>query len=61
MRKPIGLTVPHREVGYKEKQEKRAWVGLTMDEIDEIIFDDENHSLRENIEHTIAKLKEKNK
>ena len=28
-RKPIGLTVPYREVGYKEKNE---WVGLTLDE-----------------------------
>lgn len=31
-RKPIGLTVPYREVGYKEKKEweiKRPWVGLS--------------------------------
>lgn len=28
-RKPIGLTVPYREVGYKEKS---GWVGLTLDE-----------------------------
>jgi len=34
-RKPIGLTVPYREVGYKEKREweiKRPWVGLTNGE-----------------------------
>ena len=29
-RKPIGLTVPYREVGYKEKS---GWVGLTDAEI----------------------------
>ena len=29
-RKPIGLTVPYREVGYKEKS---GWVGLTDEEI----------------------------
>lgn len=28
-RKPIGLTIPYREVGFKEKKEKREWVGLT--------------------------------
>jgi len=35
-RKPIGLTVPYREVGYKEKKEweiKRPWVDLTDEEI----------------------------
>ena len=32
-RKPIGLTVPYREVGYKEKKEKREWVDLTDKEI----------------------------
>lgn len=35
-RKPIGLTVPYREVGYKEKKEweiRRPWVDLTDKEI----------------------------
>lgn len=31
-RKPIGLTVPYREVGCKEKSTKREWVGLTNGE-----------------------------
>jgi hypothetical protein len=31
-RRPIGLTVPYREVGYKEKSTKREWVGLTNGE-----------------------------
>lgn len=31
-RKPIGLTVPYREVGY---QEKKKWISLTEEEIKE--------------------------
>ena len=30
MRRPIGLTVPYREVGYTEKS---GWVGLTDEDI----------------------------
>lgn len=32
-RKPIGLTVPYREVGYKEKS---GWVALTKEEREQI-------------------------
>lgn len=32
-RKPIGLTVPYREVGYKEKS---GWVDLTEQELSNI-------------------------
>jgi len=34
-RRPIGLTVPYREVGYTEKKE---WVSLTEDEITQAMF-----------------------
>jgi len=34
VRRPIGLTVPYREVGYKEK---RDWVGLTAEEVQEFV------------------------
>lgn len=36
MRKPIGLTVPHREVGYKEPN---GWRGIADSEIIEILRD----------------------
>ena len=60
-RKPIGLTVPYREVGYKEKKEweiKRPWVDLTDREMmDAINIDDTPMEMGRKIE---AKLKEKN-
>jgi hypothetical protein len=36
MRKPIGITVPHREVGYKEP---KGWRGIADSEIIEILRD----------------------
>lgn len=61
MRKPIGITVPYREVGYKEKPtEKRAWIGLTHFERVSIIEEDRNRSLLEHCERIEAKLKERN-
>ena len=56
-RKPIGLTVPYREVGYKEKKEweiKRPWVDLTDKELSEFDVDPVE------AKKMIAKLKEKN-
>ena len=51
MRRPIGLTVPYREVGY---QEKRQWVDLTDEELS--AFDVDPIEAKKLIE----KLKEKN-
>jgi hypothetical protein len=60
-RKPIGLTVPYREVGYKEKKEweiKRPWVGLTKKEMMDVInMEGTSMEMLQKIE---AKLKEKN-
>ena len=53
-RKPIGLTVPYREVGYKEKKEK--WVGLTDEEIKQMGLSNYTKVVRE----VEAKLKAKN-
>ena len=54
-RRPIGLTVPYREVGYKEKKE---WQNLTDREMmDAINIDDSPMEMGRKIE---AKLKEKN-
>lgn len=56
-RRPIGLTVPYREVGYKEKKEweiKRPWVDLTDKELSEFDVDPVE------AKKMIAKLKEKN-
>ena len=65
MRRPIGLTVPYREVGYKEKKEweiKRPWVGLTIDEVDEAAryCVKSGQSVNAAIRAIEAKLKEKN-
>lgn len=58
-RRPIGLTVPYREVGY---QEKSGWVGLTEDEKNKILVDAVHHKWddRKIVETIEAKLKEKN-
>ena len=54
-RRPIGLTVPYREVGYKEKS---GWQNLTDREMmDAINIDDSPMEMGRKIE---AKLKEKN-
>lgn len=37
-RRPVGLTAPYRERGYKENKE---WVGLTDEEIHKITRDNE--------------------
>jgi len=65
MRRPIGLTVPYREVGYKEKKEweiKRPWVGLTEEERKNIWTADQMTAKEwDELFNTIeAKLKEKN-
>jgi len=63
MRRPIGLTVPYREVGYKEKKEweiRRPWVGLTVSEIAEITKTLERGNFLVAIKDIEAKLKEKN-
>lgn len=59
-RRPIGLTVPHREVGYKEKKEKREWVDLTDDEEMDIALK-QNMSRHWVVCEAIRKFKEKNK
>ena len=60
-RRPIGLTVPYREVGYKEKKEweiKRPWVDLTDREMmDAINIEDTPMEMGRKIE---AKLRSKN-
>jgi hypothetical protein len=56
-RRPIGLTVPYREVGYKEKGK---WVGLTTVEIAEIIKTLERGNFLVAIQNIEAKLKAKN-
>jgi len=60
-RRPIGLTVPYREVGYKENKEweiKRPWVNLTDREMmDAVHLDDSPMEMGRKIE---AKLREKN-
>ena len=53
-RKPIGLTVPYREVGYKEKS---GWVGLMAKDWNEIAY---SSDFRAGAEWAEAKLKEKN-
>ena len=56
-RKPIGLTIPYREVGYQEKKEweiKRPWVDLTDEELS--AFDVDPIEAKK----LIKKLKEKN-
>lgn len=57
-RKPVGLTVPYREVGYEEKKEKREWVGLNWSDmpnewVGKVAF-------MEGAKWAEAKLKEKN-
>lgn len=62
-RKPIGLTVPYREVGYKEKKEweiKRPWVGLSDDEILETYRGPNGSDYVDYARGIEAKLKEKN-
>mgnify|MGYP003343750456 CR=1 FL=1 len=56
-RKPIGLTVPYREKGYKEK---KGWVGLTVGEIAEIAKTLERGNFFVAIQNIETKLKEKN-
>lgn len=60
-RRPIGLTVPYREVGYKEKSK---WVGLTDDELPMLAGDNgkvmELQQVRRFYKAIEAKLKEKN-
>jgi len=57
-RRPIGLTVPYREVGY---QEKREWVSLTEEEIKECFKVTPDMHLPWHIYKRIEdKLKEKN-
>ena len=56
-RRPIGLTVPYREVGYKEKS---GWVGLTTKEIAELVKTLEQGNFLVAIQKIEAKLKEKN-
>ena len=51
MRKPIGITVPYREVGYKEPKQ---WRGLSDSEIIEILRD---HNM-EPSPHRMAAAKE---
>jgi hypothetical protein len=55
-RRPIGLTVPYREVGYKEKKE---WVSLPEEEVERLIhnFKGDPWSLLEEFE---TRLKIKN-
>lgn len=61
MRKPIGITVPYREVGYKEKStEKREWEGLSVFEINDLVENTEYEDYRDLVQRTEAKLKEKN-
>ena len=63
-RRPIGLTVPYREVGYKEKKEweiRPKWIGLTEEEIKECFEITPDQHLPWHIYKRIeAKLKEKN-
>jgi hypothetical protein len=62
-RRPIGLTVPYREVGYKEKKEweiKPKWIGLTDVEIADIVKTLERGNFLVAIQNIEAKLKEKN-
>lgn len=61
-RKPIGLTVPYREVGYKEKS---TWVGLNQQDVLELLAD--GYSTEKDFRQAVllleaadAKLKEKN-
>ena len=62
MRRPIGLTVPYREVGY---QEKSGWVNLTDKEIDQGLVRS-NYAMktaeawRDGVEWAAKQLKEKN-
>ena len=44
MRKPIGITVPYREVGYKEP--KKPWVELTKKEYDDIYASNKDNIYR---------------
>jgi len=55
-RKPIGLTVPYREVGYKEKS---GWVSLPAEEVERLIhnFKGDPWSLLEEFE---TRLRNKN-
>ena len=57
VRRPIGLTVPYREVGYTEKS---GWVGLTTAEIAEFVKTLERGNFLVAIQNIEAKLKEKN-
>ena len=58
-RKPIGLTVPYREVGYKEKS---GWVDLTDEERNRFVYIDEKDKrrLRKYGAYIEQLLKEKN-
>ena len=57
-RKPIGLTVPYREVGYKEKS---GWVGLTDEEISSVAYNNNPLDGVRTFARAIEKLlKEKN-
>lgn len=62
MRRPIGLTVPYREVGYQEKSD---WVSLTDKEIDQGLVRS-NYAMktaeawRDGVEWAAKQLKEKN-
>ena len=60
-RRPIGLTVPYREVGYKEK---KRWVGLTEEQkerlVEMTVNEPQPHHLRELIDEVEAQLREKN-
>ena len=57
MRKPIGLTVPYREVGYKEPT---GWKGLTVQEIAQFVKTLERGNFLAAIKSIEAKLKERN-
>jgi hypothetical protein len=61
IRKPVGLTAPYRADDDDDIQDyKKPWVGLTMEEVQEIL-NDPRFQLKPMIVHAVeARLKEKN-
>ena len=60
MRKPIGLTAPYREDDDDIQDYKKPWVGLTDDEIDEVVKSCNTTDTYKYFRAIEAKLKEKN-
>jgi hypothetical protein len=60
MTRHIGISVPHRKVDDDDdiQEYKKPWVGLTYEEQEEIVLS--AHSIRDAINKTDWKLKEKN-